>query len=203
MKPAPHTVRTRGAYTLLELLVGVTTAAAIFAVILTSGVAIYRSCSAAGDFSEQTNGQLRAIDYMTRDLHSALSVTTPVAGTLSLTLPDAYAGYDDGGMPAGPPTDPVIQNGVPNYGDAAQPVAVNYFISNHALIREQTVPSAGQTVRLVVATGVSALVVNVEPLTTVVKFSIAFLPGSHPGITALRPGATASATVAARMLRTK
>ena len=203
MKLPRPTDRGRGAYTLLELLVGVTTASAIFAIILTSGVAIYRSCTAAGDYSAQSNEQLRAIDYLTRDLHSAISVTTPIAGTLSMTLPDCYATYDDGGMPDAPPTDPVILNAVPTYGDASQPVSVNYFVHNNALIREQTVPSAGQTVRLVVASGVAGLEVTIEPLSPVVKFTITFTPRSHQGITALRPGARASATVAARMLRIK
>ena len=204
MKLPRPTARGRGAYTLLELLVGVTTASAIFAIILTSGVAIYRSCTAAGDYAAQTNDQLRAIDYLTRDLHSAISVTTPIAGALSLTLPDCYPSYDDGGMPDAPPTDPVILHGVPIYGDASQPVSVNYFVnSKNALIREQTVPSAGQTVRLVVASGVASLDVSIEPLSPVVKFTITFTPRLHQGITALRPGARASATVTARMLRIK
>ena len=204
MKLPRPTARGRGAYTLLELLVGVTTASAIFAIILTSGVAIYRSCTAADDYSAQTNEQLRAIDYISRDLHSAISVTTPVAGALSLTLPDSYATYDDGGMPDAPPTDPVILHGVPIYGDASQPVSVNYFVnSKNALIREQTVPSAGQTVRLVVASGVAGLAVSIEPRSPVVKFTITFMPRAHQGITALRPGVNASATVAARMLRIK
>lgn len=203
MKPSRSPARARAAYTLLELLVGVTTASAIFAIILTSGIAIYRSCTAAGDFSDQTNQQQRAIDYVSRDLHSAVSVTTLIPGTLSMTLPDCYTAYDDGGMPLGPPTDPVIINGVPTYGDAAQPVSVNYFVNDHALIREQTVPASALTVRLVVASGVSAMEVSIDPLSTVVKFTIVFQARSHQGVTALRPGSRTTATVAARMLRMK
>ena len=103
MKLPRHKVRGRGAFTLLELLVGVTTASAIFAIILTSGVAIYRGCAAASDSSEQENDQLRAIDYIARDLRNAISATTPGAGALSLSLPDSYAAYDDGGMPSSAP----------------------------------------------------------------------------------------------------
>ena len=201
MKRLRHTVRGRGAYTLLELLVGVTTASAIFAIILTSGVAIYRSCSAADDFSVETNAQLRSIDYVTRDFRNATAVTIPSGGaTLTLTLPDCYAGYD-GGMPTSEPVDPVIVDGVPVYGDPSVPVVLNYYVSGGVLIREQFVTATSQTTRLVVATGVNAFSVTMMPLSTAARVSIQFTPKPHPGNAALRPAAAISATVAARMLR--
>ena len=153
----PNIVGGRAAYTLLELMVGVTTASAIFAVILTSRVAIYRSCSAAEDYSHQSNDQLRAVDYLTRDLRSALSVTIPLSGqVLLLTMPDSYTSYDGAGIPTSMPVDPVIVDGVPVYGDATQPVTVTYSVSNGSLVREQFVPSSGQTTQLVVASEVGA-----------------------------------------------
>jgi type II secretory pathway pseudopilin PulG len=136
----------RRACTLLELLVGVAIASAIFAVILTSGVAIYRSSSAADDYSYQTNEQLRAVDYISRDLRCALSVTIPPGGqTLSLTLPDTYSSYDSKGNPMSAPVGPTIVSAVPVYGNAAQPVAVTYYLSGGSLLRQQIVQSIGQT----------------------------------------------------------
>lgn len=204
MKSFPKIFQRCDAYTLLELMVGVATASAIFAIILTSGVAIYRSCTAADDYSMQTNRQLRAIDYISRDLRCAHSAAMPAgAMTLSLTIPDCYAAYDDGGIPTGAPVDPEIVDGNPVYGDAAQPIAVNYYVADSALIREQTVPATGQITRLVVATDVTGFELNFVPLSTLVKFTISFAARQHQGITGLRPGAQASATVAARMLRLK
>ncbi len=184
-------------------MVGMTAASAIFGIILTSGVAIYRSCTAADDFSSKTVEQLRAVDYISRDLHSAVSATIPGSATLALTLPDCYASYDGEGIPTSVPVDPVIVNGVPVYGNAAQPVSVTYFLNGDALIREQTVAATAQTTRLVVATGVSAFTPGFVAASTVVKFSITFVSKPHEGIAALQPPAIVSATVAARMLRTK
>jgi hypothetical protein len=196
-------LRHRGAFTLLELMVGVTTASAIFAVILTSGVAIYRGCTAAVDFSQQANKQARAIDYVSRDLRAALSVGTPGGTALTLDMPDCYTGYDSGGAPTGGLVDPVIADGLPVYGNAAQPIRVRYSVVGGRLIRQQTVPSIGQTTALIVATDVSAFDVCFLPMSTKVRCSITFAPRQHQGITALHPGVTATATVAARMLRVK
>ena len=185
-------------------MVSVATASAIFAVILTSGVAIYRSCTAAEDYSHQSNEQLRAVDYLTRDLHGALSVTIPLSGgSLALTMPDSYTSYDSAGIPTSGPVDPVIVDGVPVYGDATQPVTVIYSVSNGSLIREQFVPSSGQMTQLVVASEVSTFAPAFVPLSAVVKLSLTFAPLPHPGVTALRPGLTVSATVEPRMLQKK
>ena len=185
-------------------MVGVTTASAIFAVILTSGVAIYRSCTMADDYSYQANEQLRAVDYVSRDIRSALSVAIPDGGqTLTVTLPDCYTSYDGGGIPTSTPVDPVIADGVPQYGDAAQPVTVTYYISDGKLIRDQYVPVTGQSAQLVVASNISAFVSNFVPLNNAARFSMTFAPQMHQGITALRPGKTVSVTVSSRKLRQK
>ena len=204
MKTIPHIRRARGAYTLLELMVAVTTASAIFFVILTSGVAIYRSCTMADDYSYQANEQLRAADYISRDLRSALSVTIPDTGdTLTVTLPDCYTTYDGGGIPTSTPVNPVIADGVPQYGDATQPVSVTYYISDGKLIRDQYVPATAQSAQLVVAVNVSVFSSSFVPLNNAAKISLTFAPQMHQGITALRPGTTVSVTVSARKLRQK
>ena len=192
----------RSAYTLLELLVGVTIAAAIFATILTSGVAIYRSCAAVDDYSYQANEQLRALDYISRDLRSALTVTIPAGGlTLALTLPAVYTTYDAKGNPTSAPVDPTIVNGAPLYGSAAQPVSVTYFVNGSALQRQQTVPALGVTTSRVVARNVSNFQMSFVPLSTVVNFSLTFAPRVHQGTTTPQSGTTVAATVATRMLR--
>ncbi len=183
-------------------MVGVTAASTIFAIILTSGVAIYRSCLAADDYSYQTNEQMRSLDYVSRDLRNATAVTTPSGGsTLTLTMPDYYPTRDPAGIPTSAPSDPVIVDGAPVYGDATQPVTVDYYVSGADLIRQQYVAASAQTTRLIIASEVSTFTVSFLPFSTVAKISIAFAPRPHPGITALRPGSTITATVAARMLR--
>jgi type II secretory pathway component PulJ len=204
LKTSTNIIRGLGAYTLLELLVGVTISSAIFAVILTSGVAIYRSSSATDDYSYQTNEQLRAVDYISRDLRSALSVTIPPGGqTLSVTLPDAYAIYDSKGNPMSAPVDPTIVNAAPVYGNAAQPVVVTYYVHKGSLLRQQIVQSTDQTNQLVIARNVNDLQLSFASLSTAVKFSLTFAPRQHHGVTALRAGTTVAATVATRMLRIK
>jgi Tfp pilus assembly protein PilW len=201
MNPQKH--RYAG-YTLVELLVGVAVSSAIFGTILTSGVAIYRSCMASDDYSYQANEQLRACDYITRDLRSALTVTIPAGGqTVALTLPDIYTSYDAKGNPLSAPVDPVITNGNPGYGDAAKPLSVTYYVSGSSLLRQQTVPATAQTTTKVVARDVSDFTLNFVPLSTVVNFSITFSPRKHQGANNLKPGTTVATSVATRMLRIK
>ena len=185
-------------------MVAVTTASAIFVVILTSGVAIYRSCTMADDYSYQANEQLRAVDYISRDLRSAISVTIPDSGeTLAVTLPDSYASYDATGIPNGTPVDPAIADGVPQYGDPGLPVVVNYYILDGKLIRDQYVSATAASAQLVVAVNISAFAASFVPLNNSARVSLTFAPQMHMGITALRPGTTVSVTVSARKLRQK
>ena len=158
----------------------------------------------ADDYSYQANEQLRAVDYVSRDIRSALSVTIPDDGlTVMVTLPDCYTSYDAGGIPTSTPVDPVIVDGMPQYGDAAQPVTVTYYISAGKLIRDQFVPATGLGSQLVVASNVSGFVSSFVPLNNSARFSITFAPQMHQGISALRPGTTVSVTVSARKLRQK
>jgi type II secretory pathway component PulJ len=192
------------AYTLLELLVGVAISSAIFGTILVSGVAIYRSCMSSDDYSYQANEQLRAIDYISRDLRSALSVTIPAGGqTVALTLPDIYTTYDAKGNPTSAPVNPVITSGAPGYGNAAQPLSVTYYVSGNSLLRQQTVPALGQTTTKIVASNVNDFTLNFVPLSTVVNFSITFSPRKHQVSNNLKPGTIVTTSVAARMLRIK
>ena len=196
--------RSAAAYTLVELLVGVAISSAIFGTILVSGVAIYRSCVASDDYSYQTNEQLRAIDYISRDLRSALSVTIPAGGqSVALTLPDIYSSYDSKGNPLSAPVTPMINAGTPEYGNTAQPLSVTYYVSGSSLLRQQTIPAIAQTTTKVIARNVNDFALDFTPLSTVVNFTITFAPRTHQGVTNLQPGTRVAGTVAARMLRIK
>jgi Tfp pilus assembly protein PilW len=188
----------------VELLVAVAISSAIFGTILVSGVAIYRCCVASDDYSYQTNEQLRAVDFISRDLRSALSVTIPPGGqTVALTLPDIYSSYDSKGNPLSAPVTPAINAGVPEYGNIAQPLSITYYVSGNSLLRQQTVPAIAQTTTKVIARNVNDLTLDFVPMSTAVNFSIKFSPRAHQGSANLKPGTTVAATVAARMLRFK
>jgi Tfp pilus assembly protein PilW len=192
------------AYTLVELLVGVAVSSAIFGTILISGVAIYRSFLSADDYSYQANEQLRAIDFISRDMRSALSVTIPPGGqTVALTLPDIYTTYDAKGNPTSALVNPVITSGTPGYGNAAQPLSVTYYVSGNSLLRQQRVPATAQTTTKIVASNVNDFTLSFVPLSTVVNFSITFTPRKHRVSANLKAGTTVTASVAARMLRIK
>jgi Tfp pilus assembly protein PilW len=194
----------RGAYTLIELLVAVSAAAAIFITILTSGVAIYRSCTTADDYSLSINDHSRAADYLTRDLRNALTVAIAGGGTtLTITQPDCYSSYDSEGNPTGPLVNPVVTDGLPNYGDPTAPITITYWLSGGVLQRELIVPSASVTTRLSLAQGVSAFNVSFVPLRSSVVFSLSFPPKNRPGIAATLQESTITDTVAVRMMRAK
>jgi hypothetical protein len=186
------------------MMVSIGIASAIFAVVLTSYAIIFRSCTAMDDYSYQANEELRTVDYLSRDLRSALSVTISNAGqTLALTLPDAYGTYDANGNPTSAPVSPAIVSGAPVYGNAAQPVSVTYYVSGSSLLRLQVVPSINQTTTNVIARNVNSFQMNFVPLSTVVNFTLTFTPRYHTGVQSLGPGTTVAGTVATRMLRIK
>jgi Tfp pilus assembly protein PilW len=191
-----------GAFTLMEVMVSTALASAITLAILTTGMSITRSSFAAEDYSYQTNEQNRAVDYITRDIRRALTVTIPAGGqTLSVTIPDVYPGYDAQGLPTGPLTDPVISKGVPTYGNATKPLVVTYYVSGSSLIRQQKVQSTGKTTELVVANKVNDMQLRLVPLSTVVNYSITFAPHRTSGGSHLSPGTVVSGTAAARTIR--
>lgn len=194
----------RRAFTLIEMLVSMSAGAAILASVVYSSISLQRSFIWSSDYSADSIAQLRAVDYITRDIRGALTVTIPPGGqTLSLEMPDYYAAYDAQGNPTGVPVDPTIVNGVPQYGDPARPVAVTYFVSGTSLLRDQVVLASEQKTQVVVASGISDFALSFAGLSTVVKFSLTFTPKHRAASAASTAGTTVSATVSARTIRFK
>ena len=198
-----HSIRRRHTgFTLLEMMISVGISGILFAVLLTSGTHILKSLYVADDYSNESNQELRAMDFLARDIRSALAFTIPTGGSsLTLTLPDYYATYDAQGNPTGAPKDPVITSGVPGYGNTAQPLQVVYSVSGNNLLRQQTVQATGTTTTLVVCSNVSNFQLNFVSLSTSVRYSITFLPKYQGASATLQAGTTLAGTVCARTMR--
>lgn len=200
-----HSIRRgRPGFTLLEMMISVGISGILFAVLLTSGTHILKSLYVADDYSNESNQELRAMDFLARDIRGALTFTIPTGGSsLTLTLPDYSSSYDAQGTPTGTPRDPVIASGVPGYGNTAQPLQVVYSVSGNTLLRQQTVQATGVTTTLVVCSNVSNFQMNFVSLSTSVKYSITFLPKYQGASATLRAGTTLAGTVCARTMRFK
>ena len=186
----------------MELLISVGIASVLFAALLSSGSQILKSLYVAEDYSNESNQELRAMDFLARDIREALSFTIPTGGSsLTLMLPDYYTAYGTQGEPTGDPRTPVITSSVPSYGNTAQPLQVVYFVSGSSLLRRQTVQATDVTTTLVVCSNVSNFQLNFVSLTTSVKFSITFLPKYQGASATLRAGTMLSGTVCARTVR--
>lgn len=200
---AIYPVRNRvSAFTLVELLIALGVAGVMFALIVGAVVGAMRSLAVADDYSYQSNEELRAVDFIVRDLRRALTVTIASGGaSLSLTIPDYYTSYDAQGNPNGNPVTPTIVNGAPVYGNAAKPISVSYVVSGSQLIRTQTIQATGAVSSLVVCSRVNDFSLAFVALSTTVTFKIVFDPKYQGITTALRSGTTLAGTVAVRGIR--
>jgi len=189
-------------FTLIELLISIGISAAMFAAVISAGTASLRSLKTADDYSYQSNEELRAIDYIARDLRRALTVTIPTGGqSLSLTVPDYYSSYDSQGNPNGAPVTPTISNGAASYGNSATPLLISYTVSNGQLIRMQTIQSTGAVTSLVVCSNVNDFALAFVSQTTTVTYTITFDPKYQTVSSTLNAGTKLSGTVAVRAIR--
>jgi type II secretory pathway pseudopilin PulG len=194
--------RSGSAFTLLEMLIALGITGVMFAMIVGAGVGALRSLAVADDYSYQNNEELRAMDYIIRDLRRALTVTIPSGGSsLSMTIPDYYTSYDAQGNPNGNLVTPTIVNGAPVYGNASKPLTVSYAVSGTQLIRTQTIQATGATSTLVVCSRVNGFALGFVALSTTVTFKITFDPKYQGVSTALRSATTLAGTVAVRGIR--
>lgn len=204
MKPFATARCRRAAFTLVEIIIGMAIASAMFAAALSAGIGVLRSLYAADDYSYESNEQLRAMDCIARDIRGALTVNIPTGGqTIAVTLPQYYSGYDAQGNPTGSPVDPSLAGSVPAYGNVAQPLLVTYSVSGQRLIREQSIQSTGATARIVVCENVNDFQLIFVPQSTAVQYSITFQPRQRSASAALRAATTLSATIASRPIRFK
>lgn len=202
MKTLHQTQRSKSAFTLLELLIVIGISSVMFALVLSAWVGAVKSLAIADDYSYQSNEELRAMDYVVRDLRCATTVTIASGGnSLSLTIPDSYSAYDSQGNPTGSAVTPTIVNGTPVYGNASTPLAISYSVSNNQLIRTQTIQSTGAVSRLVVCSRVNAFSLAFVALSTTVTFKITFDPKYQAVSTMMRTGTTLAGTVAVRGIR--
>jgi Tfp pilus assembly protein PilW len=197
----------------MELLISLGVASMMFAAIMSAGTASVRSLAIADDYSYQSNEELRAMDYIARDLRRALTVTIAADGaSLSLTLPDYYSSYDSQGNPDGDPVTPTIASGAAVYGNADTPLLVAYAVVPvtdadtgaevyRQLIRTQTIQATGTVNSHVICSNVTNFSLAKVQLSTTVTYSITFDPRYHPVSEVLNAATTLSGTVAVRALR--
>jgi Tfp pilus assembly protein PilW len=126
MKKRPQTA----AFTLSELMMTAGIGSAIMLSLLTGTVTLQKGYAAAEYSIRCQLDQMRVIDYITRDVRRATSVTTENTGRkLVLTLPDQQA-----------PNSlslrvPVVSNGSVVYGGTA--ITVAYYIEGDVFLREE------------------------------------------------------------------
>ena len=172
-------------------------------------VALQQCFQATDQYSRASSDEQRAMDYVSRDLRGAYTVTLSSSNqALSLTLPDYYGGkYDSQGNPTGSPVAPSITNGVVNYGNSAQPLTVLYYVSGQNLIRQMTVGSSGSTSQVIVSSNVENLQTSYIDLTSIVQLSVTFMPtylstSGRSGETSIeRAGTVFTATESVRNVR--
>lgn len=126
MKLALHPNR---AFTLVEVSVASAVAAIILVSIVIGGVSLQKTFTGSDDGLKGTADQSRVLDYLTRDLRQALTVSVGNSGqTLTLTLTD----YIDPATKA--PRMPSVKPGIAKYGlpkgvvdYGTVPITVSYF----------------------------------------------------------------------------
>jgi hypothetical protein len=195
------------AFTLAEVMIAVGVSAFLFAGILTASVSLQRCLSSTNDYSVARGNQQTAIDYISRDIRGAYTVTVSAdTQTLTVTMPDYYSAYDAQGNPIGDALDPVINIGQSDYGTAAHPVIVSYYISGGAMMRQQWWWASGiqKTATLLVVSDVEDFQSSFVDLSSVVTFNITFAPKyseMHGTTSALRQGTTITTSTAIRNTR--
>jgi prepilin-type N-terminal cleavage/methylation domain-containing protein len=202
MKGAPSFTRHTTGFTLVEMLVSIAAAGALMASIVASSVALQRSFFWSANYSEQSLAQLRALDFVTRDVRRASGVYVLSMGqVLTLEIPDAYASYDAQGNPTSAPVSPTIIRGKPEYGDPTQPLVVTYYLNGATLLRQQFVSATAQNSELVVATGIRSFQTEIVGGGNLVKTRVTFRPRLRPDT--MEATTEMSALAAARPIRLK
>jgi Tfp pilus assembly protein PilW len=117
-------------FTITELLVACTLSSLLLAGLVEGALALQRGYSAAQHQILCQEDEMRVIDYITRDLRRAGSVTISNQNRmLTLTLPDQVD------LAASTLRMPSIVNGVVQYGNT--PATVSYYVSGTAFVRKE------------------------------------------------------------------
>ncbi len=201
---APHTLHAcRRGFTLVEAMVGLAASATLMATIVASSVTLQRSFYWSADYSEQSLAELRSLDFVTRDVRGARSVTILSSGeVLTFELPDAYSSYDTHGNPTSAPVTPAIVRGQPQYGDPANPLVITYYRDGDTLVRQQFVSATVQNSELVIARGIKSFQAQFLGGGNLVRATVTFQPKFREGPESEARTAL-SAIAAARPMRMK
>jgi type II secretory pathway component PulJ len=191
-------------FTLIEMMISLGAGISMLLALTASSASLQKSFYSMQDYADESVAEMRVMDYIGRDLRAANTVTIPTGGqTVSLQLPDIYSSYDVAGNPASNLVTPTIVNGVPQYGDAAKPLVISYFVSGTQLIRQQTIQATGQQNQMVIASNVNDMQMNFTNVGTVMQYQITFAPRYHLGNTSTRPGTVVRGTMSVRAIRFK
>jgi type II secretory pathway pseudopilin PulG len=192
----------REAFTLLELLISIGIGCTMFGAMMLAMSGNMKSLAMADDYSGATQAEVRAMDYIMRDLRRASSVTIPTGGnSVSLTIPDCYSSYDAAGNPASAMVTPTIVNGAITYNGGSTPLLVTYSVSGTRLLRTQTVQATGAVSTLVICNNVNNFQLAFTELTTTVSLKITFAPRFRLGSASPAAGTTLAGTASVRGVR--
>lgn len=134
-------------FTMIEILIAATVFGMFTAALMTTWTALAASAANTTAYAQRQNDQMRILDYLKRDIRRATAVAiysggTLVTGTafgdeLRLTIPDYYADSREDDVANGPSTAnaPVLAGGNVTYGT---PMTVRYYLSNGAVIRDES-----------------------------------------------------------------
>lgn len=201
---APVHPRTRG-FSLAEVLVASAMTAMMFAALIYTALSLQHCLWATEDYSIATAEQQRAIDFVSRDLRRAYTVTvSPDGAVLTMTIPDCHVSYDADGNPTGGLVTPIIADGVVNYKDPTKPLTVTYSISGQKFIRQQTISATGAASTLVLASYAADFKSSFSDANSVASFSITFAPDfkiARGREEASRGGTTLTASTSVRNVR--
>ncbi len=130
-------------YTLAQLMVGVGVASVVLLGLVLGSISLQRSFVGTDQYATAQDAQLRVMDYITRDLRRAKSVSvTPDGSQVSVTVPDYYSAYDSNGNPStrsnvnSQPLDPVITTSSPVFGSNAPTITYYVDATTQSLIRQ-------------------------------------------------------------------
>ena len=117
------------------------------AALLTTWTALATSAVNATAYAQRQNDQMRAVDYLKRDIRRATTLAIYNGGTvvtgaafgdeLRLTIPDYYADSREDDVASGRSTAnvPTLTGGSVTYGTA---MTVRYYVSNGAVVRDES-----------------------------------------------------------------
>lgn len=183
------TQNNRRGFTLVEMLMALSSGSIILAAVIVASLALQRSFTSLETYSITEGDQLRVLDYIAMDCRRALTVTV-TGNSLKLTLPVYY-----NSAAGNAPNAPTLTTGTLTYGSGS--VTVTYSQSGSSFNRQVDIANAAGTITstktTAIATNVASFTVTDIDLTSSLSCSIMFFPTFRytAGNGTWRSGATA------------